>query len=211
MDVIARGIAGWWIDHGMDHSILTIRLFKHVQTTDIHVSGRDIQGMRLCTLGSVQKLLISFNSVGFNVRMTVLSGNSTSKNRAFIYSRWWKSRNQTCSSATLTGAVVDCPYGNLSRITKPVKSARRFFTPWRPKQGKRAKCRALPIRNSTLDRMDFPKSRKNIIQNAQYHAKWPNKFDSRSLEKWSPLVSQISLSCGRRNSMPQRTPMRCKL
>ena len=54
MDVIARGIAGWWIDHGMDHSILTIRLFKHVQTIDIHVSGRDIQGMRLCTLGSVQ-------------------------------------------------------------------------------------------------------------------------------------------------------------
>jgi len=29
----------------------------------------------------------------------------------------------------IAGAVVDCPYGNLSRITKPVKSARRFFTP----------------------------------------------------------------------------------
>lgn len=33
------------------------------------------------------------------------------------------------SAATLTGAVVNCPYGDLSRVTKPVKSARRFFTP----------------------------------------------------------------------------------
>lgn len=29
----------------------------------------------------------------------------------------------------IAGAVVNCPYGDLSRVTKPVKSARRFFTP----------------------------------------------------------------------------------
>ena len=29
----------------------------------------------------------------------------------------------------IAGAVVNCPYGDLDRVTKPIKSMRRFFTP----------------------------------------------------------------------------------
>ena len=143
--------------------------------------------------------------------MSVLIGNSTSKNRAFIYSRWWKSRNQTCSSATLTGAVVDCPYGNLSRITKPVKSARRFLP--REDQSKGNVPSAEPCQFGIRPWTAW------IFQSVEKTSyKMPsimrNGRTSLIADLWKSevrqLVSQISLRCGRRNSMPQRTPMRCK-
>lgn len=75
-------------------------------------------------------------SMYFNVRTGVSMGSN--KNRAFFFHggslgikriTHVQVISSVHSAAALTGAVVNCPYGDLSRVTKPVKSARRFFTP----------------------------------------------------------------------------------